>query len=1173
MKNNLSLKLKNGKINSKFLAKIMQKEFIDSCENIIIDSQPKFINNFYNKIFLLLKNYYSINIFSETKELNNLLYQNKIDFITNVYTPMFKLCSYALNHYNLKSSKIEENKNISYLSNYRPHCMLSETNEKNNINEIALHFCGGKLIIVSENNTENGNNNKNNDSFSLKNNSYIICTKCRKCYLDECIPMICCNCNMLFYSEVIPYKIKKNNCYLATWYKYHCKNINNEKMSCIKCGNDFWIKNNKLFCKNCKFEIESINIIWTCLICNADFNSEAKVYNKYEFKIAQLILKEALIYKKIAIPSEFPCKCFQNKIKLKGTNFFHLIKNNSDNKECKGLIYFCEINNKKYLVCSQCFNINSINKFKWTCPLCLKNFFCCKIKILNTKTNNNYNKSTNKTSGNINLQKNILVNSISLNSKIKSSKYSPKKHQKTISIIDPYNPLKNINNIKKGMAFLSPNKTQLIKLKINNSNSQKKKKYIQRISSLLSSSPSKEKKILHKRIYTISNNGNITNKNRSKNKIKKDKSENKNKTYNNSYFKDLNIRKKRNLSVLQIEIKKDIFLTSFQNSKNDGNHIKGNDIISDLSNYNTFGKKENSLYFGSNLNLKKKNINNSINNNKKTIDYKDNENLNLLERLKNSNNDFTYKINNALISQKISDQSKKRKRKCENNSIINSKEHYNQKNLLNHKKGNKSFYIRCNKNLLLLNPVSTNKNMEREIIIKAFNKRNSLKNKKLKINSSLIGHKSKIHNKSINTTRILRKNRNIILKGKNNLLNYSISSRKIINNTYMKNKSKAINLNNLTISSLSKSIIKNDKNNSKTKKNKTSDKIKKVKVKNIRITIDNPQIINNINYNLSISTRDPKNQDSKNNKISENSKNILNYFLTKKKYNWSIEKKELKKFDINEYNIITQLGQGSFGKIYLAKDSKNKIFSIKKILLSEELDVKSVIEEYNMCYNFSHPNIIKILGIYSTKLDKTTFVVYVLMEVGISDWDKEINSLKAKNIHYSESELFIILKQIVSACSFLQKNNISHRDIKPQNILVFKNKVYKLIDFGEATRIEDMEKNGKSLLQYSLKGTELYMSPLLFNGLRAGQIDVNHNIYKSDVYSLGLCMLYASACLDKPLFEIRRMIEMEKIKNYIKSILNEYYSEKLINIIISMLEIHEQNRPDFIELEKILENF
>ena len=282
--------------------------------------------------------------------------------------------------------------------------------------------------------------------------------------------------------------------------------------------------------------------------------------------------------------------------------------------------------------------------------------------------------------------------------------------------------------------------------------------------------------------------------------------------------------------------------------------------------------------------------------------------------------------------------------------------------------------------------------------------------------------------------------------------------------------------------------------------------------------------------------------------------------------------KQLQKFNIDDYTIITQLGQGSFGKIYLAKDSQKNIYSIKKILLSEELDVKSVIAEYNMCYNFSHPNIINIMGIYSKQLDKTTYVVYVLMEVGISDWDKEINSLKNKNSRYSESKLFSILKQVVSACSFLQKNNISHRDIKPQNILVFKNKKYKLIDFGEARRIGDKEKNNKELIQYSLKGTELYMSPLLFNGLRSGQIDVKHNVYKSDVYSLGLCMLYAAMCCDKALFEIRRIVDMEKIKSYINSALKENYNQKLINIIISMLEIHEQNRPDFIELEKKLEN-
>jgi hypothetical protein len=752
--------------------------------------------------------------------------------------------------------------------------MIFKSNEKNNINNTALHYCGGKLIVASENYSEN--KNKDSDSFYLKNNSYIICTKCKKCYLDECFPMICCNCNVLFYSEVIPYKNKKDNCYLATWYKYHCKNINNEKMSCIKCGKDFLIKDNKLLCKSCNFEIESINIIWTCLICNADFNSEAKVYNKYEFKLAQLILKEALIFKKIAIPSGLPCKCFQNKIKMKGTNFVHLIKNNSNNQECKGLIYFCEINDKKYLVCSQCFNIYSINKFKWTCPLCLKNFFCNKIKILNPKTNNN-NKNINITIHKINLEKNILFNSISSNSKIKSSKYSPKKHQKTISILESYNSQKNINNIKKPIDFLSPNKTDLIKLKTNKSNSKNDKKYIKRIPSFLSSSPSKDYKYIHRRIYTISNNKrNKTNNSPSKNKniIKKDKSEiNYNNTNNNSYFKDLNIRKRRNLSVLQNRIKKDIFLTSFQKSKND-------DIYK-----------------------------------LRIIIFK-------------KSNDFTHKINNLLISQQISDQSRRRNIKSDNNFIINSKKLFNPKNLSKHKKGNKSFYIAYNKNLILLNPITTSKTTEKEISIKGITKRNSLKNKKLTINNSLGRLKQKMQNKSINITKINRKKRNIILKVKNNLLNFSANSRQIIKNSSLKkNKLKLNNSNKLTISSLSKSNINITNNNSRTKKNKQSDKIKKVKVKNIRITIDNPQIINNINYNLSISTRVPKNEDSNNsNKISENVKNILYFFEPKKESALFIEKKELKKFDINEYTIITQLGQGSFGKIYLAKDSKNIIF-------------------------------------------------------------------------------------------------------------------------------------------------------------------------------------------------------------------------------------------------------
>ena len=243
---------------------------------------------------------------------------------------------------------------------------------------------------------------------------------------------------------------------------------------------------------------------------------------------------------------------------------------------------------------------------------------------------------------------------------------------------------------------------------------------------------------------------------------------------------------------------------------------------------------------------------------------------------------------------------------------------------------------------------------------------------------------------------------------------------------------------------------------------------------------------------------------------------------------------------------------------------------MKKIILSEELDVQSVINEYKMCQKLIHENIVKILGIYNTKLDTTTYVVYILMEVGMTDWEKQISSYADKKIEYTEKNLINIIKQLSKVLSFLQKNNISHRDIKPQNILIFKNDIYKLADFGEAKQIDAMK---NLLVNYSLRGTELYMSPLLFNGLRNGQIDIKHNLFKSDVYSLGLCILFAAVTSNKPLYEIRKFIDMKGVKKYLEKLLKEKYSYKFINLISSMLEIHEKNRPDFIELEKIMKKW
>ena len=98
------------------------------------------------------------------------------------------------------------------------------------------------------------------------------------------------------------------------------------------------------------------------------------------------------------------------------------------------------------------------------------------------------------------------------------------------------------------------------------------------------------------------------------------------------------------------------------------------------------------------------------------------------------------------------------------------------------------------------------------------------------------------------------------------------------------------------------------------------------------------------------------------------------------------------------------------------------------------------------------------------------------------------------------------------------------------------------------------------------------MSFLLFNGLRTNQIDVKHYLFKSDVYSLDLCILYASTLNIALIYEIRKYVDFDEVKKFIFDILNENYSQNFIQVVQKMLEINEKFRPDFIELKEIVNN-
>ena len=96
------------------------------------------------------------------------------------------------------------------------------------------------------------------------------------------------------------------------------------------------------------------------------------------------------------------------------------------------------------------------------------------------------------------------------------------------------------------------------------------------------------------------------------------------------------------------------------------------------------------------------------------------------------------------------------------------------------------------------------------------------------------------------------------------------------------------------------------------------------------------------------------------------------------------------------------------------------------------------------------------------------------------------------------------------------------------------------------------------------------MSPILFYALSRKEKNVIHNTYKSDVFSLGMCILLAAGFSRKLQCEVREAKDMNIISEIINNALNKRYSQNLINLIIQMLQIDENLRYDFIELEKYI---
>ena len=211
---------------------------------------------------------------------------------------------------------------------------------------------------------------------------------------------------------------------------------------------------------------------------------------------------------------------------------------------------------------------------------------------------------------------------------------------------------------------------------------------------------------------------------------------------------------------------------------------------------------------------------------------------------------------------------------------------------------------------------------------------------------------------------------------------------------------------------------------------------------------------------------------------------------------------------MENYIILEMIGEGAFGKVYKGqRKCTNQIVAIKKIIKKgkKEKELKNLRQEIDILHRLYHENIIQCLDSFETN---TEFCLVTELATG------QLYEIVQEDKKLPENEIKNIALQLTSALFYLHSNNIIHRDIKPQNVLISASGIIKICDFGFARAIDN-----KTMIT-SIKGTPLYMAPELLKEYPYNK--------KADLWSLGV-ILYELYVGQPPFYTNSFNVLMNKI--------------------------------------------
>jgi serine/threonine protein kinase len=186
---------------------------------------------------------------------------------------------------------------------------------------------------------------------------------------------------------------------------------------------------------------------------------------------------------------------------------------------------------------------------------------------------------------------------------------------------------------------------------------------------------------------------------------------------------------------------------------------------------------------------------------------------------------------------------------------------------------------------------------------------------------------------------------------------------------------------------------------------------------------------------------------------------------------------------IGKYRILSTIGSGGFGTVYLAEDTWiNKRVALK-VPHRQGVDFGELLREPRLLATLNHPNIVTIMT-----AEKVENVFFIVMEYVAGE---TLESMIAEKGPLDVPIALDYTCQISNALDHAHRNGVLHRDLRPSNVLVSENGLLKVADFG-TSRFLEIAAHGTTVI-----GSPPYMAPEQFQGKA---------MFASDIYSLGITM-------------------------------------------------------------------